>query len=245
VRVVAVYYPGDPAAKGAAEVLEREYGIKAIELPTDAPFADLESFEADSIIVLSRHSSEKKVKAFTAHHTGNFGEARLGGEPGKLAYAHPSLSCSLIKALNEFGREGYDVTYEATHHGPTPDKPLVFVEIGSSEEEWKDPKNHEVLAKAVASWEDFACSGEPAIWIGGPHYAKRATKRCLEDEARFGHIAAKYAVDSLNEELLRQMVERSVERPEVAYVEKKSAKSSKRRELISVLESLGLKVKVV
>ncbi|NPA84619.1 MAG: D-tyrosyl-tRNA(Tyr) deacylase, partial [Crenarchaeota archaeon] len=183
-----VYYPGDPAAKGAAEVLEREYGIKALELPKDAPFCDMSSVDSDVVVVLSRHSSEKRVKAFTVHHTGNFGEAKLGGEPRKLALAHPPLSCSILKALSSRAREGYEVTYEATHHGPTPDKAVVFVEIGSSEEEWRDPKNHEVLAGAVASWRDFQCSGEPAVWIGGPHYAGRASKRCLEGEACFGHI---------------------------------------------------------
>jgi len=244
-KVKVVYYPEDPAAKGAAEVLENEYGLKVFQLPTDPPFFDFDKLEGEAFIVLSRHSSEKKVKAFTAHHTGNFGEASLGGEPRKLGISLPSIACSLIKALNAFGREGYEVTYEATHHGPTSNKPLVFVEIGSSEEEWKDPRNHEVLAKAVASFEEFRCSAPPAIWVGGPHYASRATRRCLGGEACFGHIAPKYALEHIDEELLTQMVERSAEKPEIAYVEKKSMKSEKRREVISVLESLSLKVKTV
>lgn len=244
-KVVVTYYPGDPAAKGAAEVLEREYGVRALELPKDAPFFDFDSLEGDAFIVLSRHSSEKRVKAFTAHHPGNFGEARLGGEPGKLGTAFPSIACSIIRALHAHRREGYEVTYEATHHGPSSSKPVVFAEIGSSEEEWKDPANHEVLASAAYSWEEFRCRCPPAIWIGGPHYSKRATKRCLEGEASFGHIAPKYALEFLNEELLSQMISRSAERPEIAYVEKKSVKADKRKEITKFLEGAGLEVKLV
>ncbi|ABU82329.1 D-aminoacyl-tRNA deacylase [Ignicoccus hospitalis] len=244
-KVTVVYYPGDPAAKGAAEALEREYGIKALELPEDPPFFDFNSLAGDAFIVLSRHSSEKRVKAFTVHHTGNFGEAKLGGEPKRLGVAYPSLACSLLRAMNAFRREGYDVTYEATHHGPTSDKPLVFAEIGSVKEDWEDPANHEVLAKAVASWEEHRCEAPKAVWVGGPHYSKRATKRCLEGEACFGHIAPKYALDHLDEDLLRQMVERSFERPERAYVEKKSLKSELRLRVVKALEDLGLEVLVV
>ncbi len=240
-KVSVVYYPGDPAARGAAKLLE-SWGLEVQELERDAPFSNFAEVEGDAFIVLSRHSSEKKVKAFTVHHTGNFGEASLGGSPRELSPSFPSLACSLLKALKAFGREGYDVTYEATHHGPTIDKPLVFVEIGSSPEEWEDPKNHEVLARAVFERERFPCEAPKAIWIGGPHYNKRASKRCFEGEACVGHIAAKYAVDRLDEAMLRKMVGRSAEGIEVAFVEKKSLRSERRKEIVKLLEDMGLKV---
>ena len=243
-KVSIVYYPGDPAARGAAEILIRE-GYEVQELKADAPFSSFEEVDGDAFIVLSRHSSEKKVKAFTVHHTGNFGEARLGGRPRELSYSFPSLACKLLKALKLNSREGYDVTYEATHHGPTIDKPLVFLEIGSSEEEWNDPKNHEVLAKAVMQYEELECPEVKAIWIGGPHYSKRASKRCLEGEASIGHIAPKYASDYLDREMIEKMVRKSAERVERAYVEKKSFKADKRDEIVKVLDGLGLEVKLV
>ncbi len=243
-KVSIVYYPGDPAAKGAAELLMRE-GYDVQELKVDAPFSDFSEVDGDAFIVLSRHSSEKKVKAFTVHHTGNFVDANLGGRPRELSYSFPSLACKLLKALEANAREGYDVTYEATHHGPTIDKPLVFIEIGSSEEEWRDPKNHEVLAKAVMEYEEQGCPEVKAIWLGGPHYSKRASKRCLEGEASIGHIAPKYASEWLDEEMVKKMVQRSAERVEVAYLEKKSFKADKRKELVKILEGMGLEVKLV
>ena len=243
-KVSIVYYPGDPAAKGAAEILIRE-GYDVQELKRDAPFSDFSEVEGDAFIVLSRHSSEKKVKAFTVHHTGNFGEASLGGSPRELSYAFPSLACKLLKALATNAREGYDVTYEATHHGPTLDKPLVFIEIGSSEEEWNDPKNHEVLAKAVMQYEEQECPNVRAVWLGGPHYSKRASKRCLEGDASIGHIAPKYASNWLDKEMIEKMVMKSVEKIDRAYLEKKSFKADKRKEILSILEDMGLEVKLV
>ena len=35
--------------------------------------------------------------------------------------------------------EEYDITLEATHHGPLLDSPTLYLEIGSDEERWSDP----------------------------------------------------------------------------------------------------------
>ncbi len=243
--VKIVYSPDDPAAKGVAEVLERE-GVKAYPLSRDAPFSDFSEVDGEDFIVLSRHSSEKKVKAFTVHFTGNFSdEARLGGEPGKLSIALPVIGCKLLRALRKSNyRDDYEVVYEATHHGPTVDKGIVFIEIGSSLEEWTDRRNHEILAEAVLSYEEEE-ELPPAIWIGGPHYNKRASKRCLEGVNSMGHIAAKYAISYLDEDLLAQMIGKSRDRIEKAYIEKKSVKADQRRKLAEALESMGISVTLV
>ncbi|ALU11470.1 D-tyrosyl-tRNA(Tyr) deacylase [Ignicoccus islandicus DSM 13165] len=240
-----VYSPNDPAAKGVAERLMKE-GIEVYPLSRDAPFSDFSEVEGDDFIVLSRHSSEKRVKAFTVHFTGNFSdEAKLGGQPRTLSIALPKIGCKLLNALSKYNyREDYEVVYEATHHGPTINKGIVFIEIGSSLEDWTDPRNHDILAKAVLNYEEME-DLPSAIWIGGPHYNKRAAKRCFEGINSIGHIAPKYVIGSINEDLLVQMVEKSRDPIERAYVEKKSVKAEQRKKIVETLKSMGLSVEVV
>ncbi|UXD21494.1 D-tyrosyl-tRNA(Tyr) deacylase [Ignicoccus pacificus DSM 13166] len=243
--VTIVYYPGDIAAKGTAEILEREYSIKVTPIPNDSPFHDFSDIDDDVIIVLSRHKSSKEIKSFTVHHTGNIGPTNeLGGKPREVSIAFPSIACSLLRSLKDAARdrEDYEVAYEATHHGPTVNKAIIFIEIGSSEKQWGDPKNHYVLAKAVARYKDFGCSGIRSIWIGGPHYSSRASKRCFSDEACFGHIVAKYNVPYLDDEMLKKIVEKSMEKIERAYLEKKSMKSEQRKHVRNLLEEWGIEV---
>ena len=228
-KVALVYSKVDIAGKGIAEELEA-MGFEAYEVEKDLPFVNLEDLPpADRYVMLSRHSSSKAIKAYTVHHTGNVGKAELGGEPNSFSLAWPSFACLVLRKLKEYQREGYDVTYEATHHGPTIPKPLVFVEIGSTEEEWRDKENHKrlalAIAKALEEYENFQCS-KVALWIGGTHYAKRASKRCFEGIC-VSHILAKYTFEHLNEEVLKRAFESSIEPVDVVIVEKKVPKTVK------------------
>ena len=246
--VVIVYYPKDPAARGAAEILEREYSIRVHKVEKDPPFYDFANVEDDVIIVLSRHKSSKEIKSFTVHHTGNIGYSNdLGGEPRKLRISYPSLSCALLRALKSAAKErpGYEITYEATHHGPTISKAVIFIEIGSSERQWRDRLNHYTLATAVATFEEYMYEATKAVWIGGPHYSIRTSRRCFKGEASFGHIVAKYNVQNLDSEMLMNVISKSVERVEMAYIEKKSTKSEQRKEIIKSLEEHGIGVVIV
>ncbi len=221
--IVLVHSNLDPAGRGMAKVLER-LGFKTYGVDKDLPYVELTDLpKANGYVMLSRHSSSKAVKAYTVHHTGNVGEPKLGGEPNSFSLAWPSLSCLILRKLMKARREGYDVTYEATHHGPTIPKPLVFVEIGSTEREWNDEENHERVASAVAEalkdYDKFQCS-KVALWVGGTHYAKRASKRCLEGIC-ISHILAKYTFNELNEDVLIKAFKSSAEAVDLVIVEKK------------------------
>ncbi len=243
-----VYYPGDPAARGTAEILENEYGIKVLQIPKDAPFYDFEDVESKVIIVLSRHKSVKEVKSFTVHFPGNISpSADLGGKPRELSLAFPTLGCKLLQALKTAASDvpEYQVTYEATHHGPTINKAIIFIEIGSTEKQWKERKNHEVLAEAIATYDDYNPSNEKTVWIGGPHYSSRASKRCLEQGIRFGHIAAKYAVEHIDKDMFLKIVSKNIENIEKIYIEKKSVKAERRKEMISWANELGIESVIV
>lgn len=195
-------------------------------------------------VVLSRHSSARGVKSYTVHHTGNPGnEAAYGGKPRSLAVASPSVTYTLLLLLKKYaqkhGRLGmYEVSYEATHHGPTEvNKPLTFIEIGSTLSEWTDEVNHLVLAESII---EFLSIGEmkcrPVIGVGGGHYPRKHTKMALDKGYCYGHIFAKYALPYLDTHLLLKAYNRSVPIPEAIVIERKGTRKE-HRELIEEFTS--------
>lgn len=203
-------------------------------------------------IVLSRHSSAQYVKSYTVHHTGNFGEALYGGKPGKLGVANPITAHKLLLGLRRYCEEDqrcseYEVSYEATHHGPTENnKPLCFVEIGSSIDEWRDPINHRIVALAVIDYlENPVHECNIVTGIGGGHYPRKHTRLALEKEYCYGHIMAKYALQYLSEHVLDQMIERSKPKPRKLVVEKKGTRKEHRELIEEYVKKRGLELEYV
>jgi D-aminoacyl-tRNA deacylase len=153
-----------------------------------------------------------------------------------------------IKALAYF-KEGmqldYEVSYECTHHGPSLNAPAMFVELGSSPKQWRDLNAAEALAHAAMSAiGKFGTSESTAVLgIGGPHYNQRFTHMTLDDEAVFGHIISKYAVPHVDTEMLRQCVDRTLEKVECAVLDWKGIKSADKPQLLRALEEVGLPYK--
>jgi D-aminoacyl-tRNA deacylase len=190
----------------------------------------LASFNPTAYIVLSRHASTSGKPTMSLHYPGNPGrEARLGGKPRQLAYTWPRLFSLLARLYYEEASrrnllERYSFSLEATHHGPTGLKrPIMFIEIGSEEKEWKDPEAREAMAAAVASLvRRFADNGvealptgcRVAVGVGGTHYPEKHTRLLLEGKACYGHIFAKYVLGELDEEVLAQAVDKSVDKVE-------------------------------
>lgn len=212
-----------------------------------------EVLSVEQYIVLSRHSSTAGVKSYTVHHTGNPGDQALyGGKPRRLSIASPVVSYSLLRKLysvsEKYGRlNEYEVSYEATHHGPTElNKPLCFIEIGSSEEEWVQELNHLVIAETVKDViESQLIECIPVIGIGGGHYPRKHTKIALETNYCYGHIFAKYALEYLDKEILLQAIERSSPRPKGIIVEKKGTKRKHRDLVEDIAKNQGLFIKYV
>ncbi len=162
-------------------------------------------YSPDTIIFASRHASAAKKKTLSIHAIGNFSKAEYGGKDATLVPCNPLLMRDALELLKEKGLEEYEVCYEATHHGPYLKKPCFFIEVGSTEKEWRDEKACNAIAEVILQIEEK--QREVAIGIGGGHYAPRFTDMALERNMAFGHIAAKYAVPYLNEEMLRKMIE--------------------------------------
>ena len=89
-----------------------------------------EKIDADVFIFASKHRSKENTKSFAVHSIGNFNEANLGGQSKKLVQSSASLLKNIFLEMNNEAKEtGFDITMEATHHGPFLEVPSVFVEI--------------------------------------------------------------------------------------------------------------------
>lgn len=173
-----------------------------------------EYFNPQAYIFLSRHSAESGIASLTAHTTGNFSsEAKFGGAGKELGRADPALLKNYLVALwkRRDMVKGYEITMEATHHGPTSlQRPVLFVELGSSEKYWGDKKAAAVVGDAlIESLTEKMIWSKIAIGFGGTHYPEKFTKMELEGDVAFSFIAPKYALEQIDDKTVGQMLQRT------------------------------------
>ena len=193
--------------------------------------------DVDLVIFLSRHSSVNPVPVLTVHVTGNYGEAALGGSSRTLAPAAPVMMQATLRALARHCPEGYRVSYEVTHHGPTAiSHPSFFVEIGSTEKEWSDPAAGQAVAEAVLG--ASPANGVPLIGFGGTHYATRETEIALSSRGAFGHIAHTREIATLDEAMIRSMIEKTG--AVAAYIDRKAIDHDCSARLVGILDAIPL-----
>lgn len=194
------------------------------------------SAPADEVIVASRHESESGKPSLTTH---------VPGEPDsqELAIAAPFTLKAALRELDRANEElelGWDVSLEATHHGPTKlDVPVTFVEIGSSPKQWKNPVAGEAAARAVMAAAENRGSGVPAIGLGGTHYARKHTKVVLQTDVGIGHIFPKY--QSLDSPLLEEALKRTMGENPIFALDWKGLNSDLREGIHEAAEKLGVK----
>jgi D-aminoacyl-tRNA deacylase len=170
------------------------------------------------VIVLSRHRSQKATPSLTVHPVGNFGEADLGGLPQKLVPSSPRMMTHLLRLIKHHHSHTslpHHVCFEVTHHGPYLETPTVFVEIGSTETEWKKPGPAKIitlslldLLQTYPSEQAFPKDIPVLVGIGGGHYTPRFTDVIFERNAAFGHMIPKYHISAgnINGEMLNQAI---------------------------------------
>lgn len=174
-----------------------------------------EFFNPRAYIFLSRHSAESGIPSLTAHTTGNFGTlAESGGVGRELARVDPALLKNYMVALSARRDKvpSFEVTIEATHHGPTSlSKPVLFVELGSSEKHWEDASAAGVVGDAlVESLAKKAVWSRVALAFGGTHYSEKFTKLEVEGDMAVAHVAPKYALGDVDEAMFGQMIQKTV-----------------------------------
>ncbi len=204
----------------------------------DERFGEASGARPEVVIFASRHRAESRIPTLTVHPVGNYSSADFGGRPSTLSPAHPGLMTSALRSLatNAQGM-GFNVSFETTHHGPVLGAPAFYIEIGSYEELWGREDAAEAIAGSILSVRD---DGHPKVLgVGGGHYAPRFTDIALGRKASIGHMAANYALDSLTDEMIIQMSDRSGG-AKLVYFHKKSMPKPKYRELRERFSSLGI-----
>jgi len=220
-----VAYKDDPAGNNMATFISQNmkkdgeiYRGKDFDLliiPTPAISADWleEKYSYDGFVFLSKHAAESGVLALTCHSTGNFSDAKFGGNNRQVAFPHPQLQKSYLQKLwqNKNNFSDFQITIEATHHGPTAlNKPSIFIEIGTTEKQWTDTTLCSSIAKLVVEvLKEKQKSAPVAICFGGTHYPEKFTKELLEGKHALGTVIPKHSLDFLDQELFCHILERN------------------------------------
>ncbi|MDP8012155.1 MAG: D-aminoacyl-tRNA deacylase [Thermoplasmata archaeon] len=197
------------------------------------------SINFENIIVASKHRSESGMRSLTVHPIGNFGRADLGGKDKTLVSVNANYMTGALLKLNEIGKDiNYNISYEATHHGPYLSTPTFFIEIGSNYEEWNDQNSGKIIAETIIKTEKT--NDEIAIGIGGGHYTPRFTKLALTKKISFGHMAPKYAAEKIDLEMLLQMKEKC--NAKYLIMEKKDLSGKERKRIEDLLDQADLEL---
>ena len=202
------------------------------------------------VVFTSRHSSVSGTPTLSVHTPGNLGEAELGGLARKVSVSPANTMRAVLKAmmcLKDEMQLKYEVSYECTHHGPSLNVPTMFVELGSSPKQWNDVKAAEAVAHATmkATSKFGESQAQAVLGIGGPHYSEKFTRIALESEMAFGHIIPKYAVPWIDVEILRQCLEKTLEKVELIVLDWKGIKGEHKSKLIEMLKEIGVPFKKV
>ncbi|XP_056697087.1 D-aminoacyl-tRNA deacylase isoform X1 [Spinacia oleracea] len=181
----------------------------------DTRWEELTQECVDNVIFLSKHTAVTNRPALTIHPIGvpHLKEGDVppqGGKPGWAAPPDPRMG-PWIRLLRKIAESRnlipeFEITMEATHHGPVTSKPTMFLEIGSTLEYWQREDAAEVIALLV--WEGLGLEGGASVgvWdrdsdrkkvllgIGGGHYVPRHMDIIMKENVWVGHLLSGYSL---------------------------------------------------
>lgn len=199
--------------------------------------------DADLFIFISKHKAQEDRASLTCHAIGNFGKAEFGGIEKTLCKSNASFLKEIFIELNNNVKEPYEVTMEATHHGPFLERPVLFVELGSNEKYWKDKNGGSIIAKSLINiFNKDKGNYESTFIIGGSHYNHVANKAMLKSNLAIGHICAKYNLQILDENLIEQAMKKIIPKPKFVLLDWKGLGKEKAR-ILDILEKNNIKYK--
>jgi D-aminoacyl-tRNA deacylase len=124
-----IAYRDDPAGHNMANYLSKEMTLDGdifrgkyydlIIIPTPAISADWleDKYDYDGFVFLSKHAAESGVLALTCHSTGNFSEAKFGGNDRQVAIPHPNLQKQYLQILKKHQSENpVAICFGGTHY---------------------------------------------------------------------------------------------------------------------------------
>ena len=251
-----VAFENDPAGHNMAKYISQKMekngdvyhskNFDLIEIDSPAISADWldEKYDYDGFVFLSKHAAESGTLALTCHSTGNFNEAKFGGNQKELAIPYPNLQKKYLQTLweNHESFSDFEITIEATHHGPTHlKKPSIFVEVGTTEQQWNDESLCSSVAQIVFETLVKPIDSYPfAICFGGTHYSEKFTKELLFGKYALGTVMPKHALEFLNPVIFEHLITQN-NGAEAALLDWKSLGKYKQT-LIDLLSTTKLEV---
>jgi len=168
--------------------------------------------EADIFIFATKHKSQSGIPSLSVHGIGNWGKAdkEFGGKNKTLCISPANYLKEALIFLDKNNSIKFDVVQECTHHGPFMKKPVMFIEIGSSEKQWKNKDAADIIAKVIVhlnSIEPMTC--KIVIGIGGLHTTPNFKKIMLKTDIAVSHVCPKYQLQNLDEDLIISAVRSS------------------------------------
>ncbi|KAL9262589.1 D-aminoacyl-tRNA deacylase-like protein [Drosera capensis] len=133
-----------------------------------------------------------------------------GGRPGWAALPEPRMGpwIRLLKRISESRglNPEFEITMEATHHGPVTSKPTMFLEIGSTMEYWRRQDAAQVMAQLVweglglgesepvGKWSSESDKKKVLLGVGGGHCVPRHMDIILKENVWMGHLLSGYSL---------------------------------------------------
>ncbi|XP_062193840.1 D-aminoacyl-tRNA deacylase [Phragmites australis] len=211
--------PGPPFAEGMesftngdVRLLKHERGI-VDEDHLDHRWQEATGEVVSEVIFFSKHTAVSNRPALTVHpigvpHLREDETPPQGGAPGWAAIPNPRIGPWLRLMQKVAAGQGlvpeFEITLEATHHGPVTNTPTMFLEIGSTEEYWGRQDAAQAIAlvmwkglgledgNAIGNWQR---NGEKVLLgIGGGHYAPRHMDIVIKDGVWVGHLLSGYSL---------------------------------------------------
>ncbi len=209
----------------------------------------------DFLIFASRHRSETARPSFLVHSTGNWSnKAEFGGNPHELSRTSAILLKSGYYSLKnqikipEFSEfSNYHLDIEVTHHGPTTiKKPLIFIELGSSEQEWKVEKAGKLVGQAIIetclNYSKHEGTSNIGIGFGGTHYAPQFKNLTEKNKTAVSFICPKYFIQELTKDTIKQMIRNTTEKVTCFIIDWKGTNSQDKQHLLPLLNEFDLPI---
>ncbi len=205
-----------------------------------------DKIDADLFIFATKHQSKSGIPSLSCHSPGNWTKAEAGGEDRKLCNAPSSYLRAAFLKLKELNNLNFDVVQECTHHGPFLQKPVMFIEIGSTKEQWIRKDCGNIIAKTIHHLTTSKIKECKAVLaIGGLHTMPNFTKYYEKTtDIAFAHCCPKYNLENLDKEMILQAMEKTVEDCKTIYLDWKGLKIYK-EQIKLLLEELKLEFKKI
>lgn len=233
------------AYRGNSFYESKKAGLQLILIDSMHIFSNnLDELNTEFIIFATRHSSKSGKPTLSVHPVGNWGKAELGGKDRTIVKTSSALMKSYLRGLKEQQEQKnleFEVSYEVTHHGPFLETPCCFIEIGSTEKQWRNEKAGLAVAETIMEKTSFP-ECKTSIGIGGLHYNPHFTQIALSTEYAFSHMCPKYALPNFDGKMLEKAINASIEGVQEIIVEYKGLGQEKQR-ILSLLEKQSLPVK--